>query len=70
MQVERDELQKVTVMLPKSLIAKATQISGVGLTPTLRQGLEKIVTSDVYAKTRQLRGKVKFSINVDELRED
>ena len=70
MQVERDELQKVTVMLPKSLIEKATQISGLGLTPTLRKGLEKIVTAEVYARTRQLRGKVKFSINVGELRED
>jgi hypothetical protein len=70
MPAEREELQKVTVMLPKSLIEKATQISGVGLTPTLRQGLEKIVMADGYARTRQLRGKVKFSINVDELRED
>jgi hypothetical protein len=70
MPAEREELQKVTVMLPKSLIEKVTQISGVGLTPTLRQGLEKIVMADVYARTRQLRGKVKFSINVDELRED
>ncbi len=63
-------MQKVTVMLPTSLVKKATAATGRGLTPTIRLGLEKVASWPAYDKLRRMRGKVKLSINVDELRED
>ena len=66
----RQEMQKVTVLLPKSLVRKATQATRQGLTPTIRIGLEKVAAAKAYENLRKMRGKVKLSINVDELRED
>lgn len=63
-------MQKVTVLLPKTLVKGAMEASGLGLTPTIRMGLEKVAASRAYQTLRQMRGKVKFSIDVDELRED
>ena len=61
---------KVTVILPTALVEKATRASGVGLTPTIRQGLEAVIVSDAYRQLRKLRGKVRLSIDVKELRRD
>lgn len=66
----REAMQKVTVMLPKELVRNALAASGKGLTPTLRMALEQIAAWPAYDRLRQMRGKVKLSINVDELRED
>ena len=66
----REGEQKVTVILPRALVEKATRASGVGLTPTIRRGLEAVIVSDAYRQLRQLRGKVRLSIDVQELRRD
>ena len=58
------------VMLPKDLVERATKATGVGLTPTIRQGLESVVLAGAYRRIRERRGKVHLTINVDELRED
>jgi hypothetical protein len=63
-------MRKVTVMLPSDLIEQATKASGMGLTPTLRKGLESVAVAGAYRRLRERRGKVRLSINVDELRED
>ena len=63
-------MRKVTVLLPQDLVKRATSATGKGLTPTIRQGLEAVARASAYEGLRRLRGKVKFSINVDELRED
>ena len=63
-------MRKVTVMLPIDLIERAKKASGVGLTPSIRQGLETVAASSAYETLRQLRGKVKFSIGLKELRGD
>lgn len=69
--MKRADMQKVTVLLPRELLARATAATGQGLTPTIRQGLEEVARAAAYEGLRQLKGgKVKFSINVDELRED
>ena len=39
----QQQMRKVTVMLPKELVERATKATGVGLTPTIRQGLESVV---------------------------
>ena len=64
------EMQKVTVMLPKVLVQRATRATGVGITPTIRKGLEAMAASEAYERLRKMRGKVRLSINVDELRRD
>jgi predicted nucleic acid-binding protein len=40
------------------------------VTHTIREGLEKVLAAEAYQQIRRLRGKVKLSINVDEMRED
>jgi hypothetical protein len=66
----KEELQKVTVMLPKDLLELATAASGEGLTPTIRKGLEAMAAGAAYERLRQYRGQYKAGINVAELRED
>jgi hypothetical protein len=68
--MHKQRMQKITVMLPQDLVEQATKVSGKGLTPTIREGLEKVLAAEAYQQIRRLRGKVKLSINVDELRED
>ena len=63
-------LRKVTLLLPEDLIDRAIAASGTGLTPTIRKGLESVIASKAMGDVRALRGKVKLSIDVDELRRD
>jgi hypothetical protein len=65
-----EKTQKVTVILPVELIRKATRASKSGLTPTIRQGLESLVTANAYRQLRQVRGTQKFTINLKRLRRD
>jgi len=64
------ELKKVTVVLPADLLDRATQATGKGITPTIREGLEAMAASHMFEGLRRLRGKVKLSIDVDQLRRD
>jgi len=70
MKQAKEKLRKVTVMLPEELVKRATATSGEGLTPTIRRGLEKVVADDAYGRLRGLRGKVKFSLDFEQLRRD
>jgi hypothetical protein len=68
--VKKQEMQKVTVILPRDLVERAKRASGLGLTPAIRKGLETIAATEAYEALRKLRGKVKFSINLKDLRRD
>jgi hypothetical protein len=68
--IKKQEMQKVTVMLPRDLVVRAKRASGLGLTPAIRKGLEAIAATDAYEELRKLRGKVKFSIDLKDLRRD
>ena len=57
-------------MLPRDLVTRAKRVSGLGITPAIRKGLEAVVATEAYETIRKYRGKVKFSINLDELRAD
>jgi hypothetical protein len=46
-------------MLPRALIDSATKVSGEGLTPTLRKGLELVAAQNVYKQALALRGTLK-----------
>jgi hypothetical protein len=69
-EMKQEALQKVTVRLPRDLVKRATRASGQGLSATIRQGLEAVTRAEAFRYLRRLRGKVKFSIDVDQLRED
>lgn len=62
--------RKITVQLSEELLAKAQRTTGLGITPTIRRGLELVAAGEVYEKFRRLKGKVKFSIDWESLRED
>ena len=62
--------RKITVHIPEDLIRRALDSSGEGLTATVRQGLELVASGKACEDLRKLRGKVHFSINLQELRKD
>jgi hypothetical protein len=54
--------RKITVEVPPELLAKAQRASGSGITQTVRTGLKLVAASHAYARLRQLRGKVRFTL--------
>jgi len=62
--------RKITVEVPKQLLRKARQASGAGITQTVRAGLELVAASQTYARLRLLRGKVRFTRSLAELKAD
>jgi hypothetical protein len=64
------KLKKVTVVLPEDILARAQKASGAGITPTIRQGLELVAAGRAYDQLRRMRGRVKLTIDLDELRRD
>jgi len=64
------ETTKVTVELPVELLKRARASTGEGITGTIRRGLELVAATRAQERLLALRGKVKFSIDLDALRED
>lgn len=64
------EMRKITVEVPEELIASVQADSQMGLTETVREALELLRQTQVQSQARKLRGKVKFSMTLDELRRD
>ena len=62
--------KKITVHIPEDLLDKAQQSTGLGITETVRLGLQLIAASRAYDQLRSLKGKVKFSISLGKMRED
>jgi hypothetical protein len=61
---------RVTVELPADLLKRARASTGEGITGTIRRGLELVAAARAQERLRALRGKVRFSIDLDQLRED
>ena len=62
--------RKITVEVPEALLEKAREATGEGVTSTIRRGLELVAASRPLDDLRKLRGKVRFTIDLDELRMD
>lgn len=62
--------RKITVEIPGALLEKAQQASGTGITQTVRTGLQLLAASQTYKQLRQLRGQVRFSRTLEELKAD
>jgi hypothetical protein len=65
-----EDRRKITVVVPADLLANAQKVTRAGISETVRKGLELLAASDVYDCLLKMRGKVKFSINLNELRRD
>ena len=62
--------QKITASLPKALLHDAQAFTGLGITETIKEGLEQLVKANAYEDIRQFRGKVSVFIDLKELRKD
>jgi len=62
--------RKITVEISSDLLEKAQRASGTGITQTVRTGLQLLAASRTYARLRQLRGKVRFTRTLAELKAD
>ena len=62
--------RKITVEVPIELLEKAQRASGTGITQTVRTGLCLLAASRTYDRLRQLRGTVRFTRTLAELKAD
>lgn len=62
--------RKITIEVPAHLLDKAQQASGTGITQTVRMGLQLVAASNAFARLRQMRGKVRFSRTLADLKAD
>jgi hypothetical protein len=62
--------KKITLQIPEALLEKAQKATGLGITATIRQGLQLVAAGRAYDNLRQLKGKVKFSLDLKTLRND
>jgi hypothetical protein len=62
--------RKITVHVRGDLLERAQKASRAGVSETVRKGLELLAASEAYDQLLKMRGKVKFSIDLNELRKD
>jgi hypothetical protein len=62
--------RKITIEVPEDLLDQAQKASGEGITQTVRAGLQLVAASHTYARLRKLRGKVRFTRTLEELKSD
>ena len=68
MQNETIEIQKITAHIPKHLLQEAQVVTHKGITETIKIALNQLAKA--HEKSRSFKGKAKFSINLNQLRED
>jgi len=62
--------RKITVEIPPALLKKAQEASGKGITQTVRVGLELVAASRAYDRLLKMKGKVRFSRTLQQLKAD
>ena len=63
-------IRKITVQVSEQDLELAQEFTGQGVTETVRAGLRKLASTQAQQRLLRLRGKVKFSMTLDELRYD
>ncbi|MGH6876050.1 MAG: type II toxin-antitoxin system VapB family antitoxin [Rhizomicrobium sp.] len=63
-------MRKITVEVAEDTLALAQEQTGAGVTDTVRAGLKKLASMRAQQDLRKLRGTVKFSMTLDEMRHD
>lgn len=69
-QKNNSSLQKITIYVPKQLLTDAQKIANENITETVKNGLQLLIAAKASENLRKMRGKIKFSIDIQELRED
>ncbi len=62
--------RKITVHVRSELLNKAQKAARAGVSETVRKGLELLAAGEAYDGLLKMRGRVKFSIDLRELRQD
>ncbi|MGB8683775.1 MAG: hypothetical protein WCD12_12895 [Candidatus Binatus sp.] len=62
--------RKITVHVRSELLNKAQRAARAGVSETVRKGLELLAAGEAYDGLLKMRGKVKFSVDLRELRQD
>jgi hypothetical protein len=60
--------QKVTANIPVATLAAAKRVTGKGTTSTIIEGLQELERRAQRSALRQLRGKVKFELDLKRTR--
>jgi hypothetical protein len=63
-------LRKITVEVPADDLAAAQAYTGEGVTETVRAALKRLASIQAQQELRKLRGKVTFSLSVDDMKYD
>ncbi len=64
------DMQKITALLPRGLLATAQQFTGAGVTDTLKIALEALAHDHFYDRLNALEGKLALELDLHMLRED
>jgi hypothetical protein len=62
--------REITVLVRGQLLANAPEAVNAGVSETVRKGLELLAANDAYERLLKMRGKAKFSVNLNKLRKD
>jgi hypothetical protein len=62
--------RKITVLVSSDLLHKAQKAARAGISETVRKDLELLAANDAYDHLLKMRGKVKFSVALNEMRDD
>lgn len=65
-----EQTQKITAHIPINLLHDAQSVTGKGITETIKIALVQLSRTYAYEDLRKMRGKVKFSIDLNKLRKD
>ena len=65
-----DRLRKITVQVSEHDLAAAQAYTGEGVTETVRAGLTRLASAKAQQELRKLRGTFRFTIELDQLRDD
>jgi len=63
-----DPIRKVTVNLPAKLLERARSTTGLGITETIVKGLEELERGKQRSALRQLRGRIRFELDLEKTR--
>lgn len=63
-----EAIRKITVNVPATVLDDATKVTGKGVTATVIEGLLEIRKRDMRSALRGLKGKVRFSLDLEETR--
>ncbi len=64
------ETQKITAHIPKALLKEAQESTGLGITETVKAGLEILARQKAYERLRDMRGSLSINLDINDLRKE